>query len=55
MMDRSLTYWVQAEMRPLDQNAGMAQIGFQGRGRGQGRGGASRGQGQLIFYNYGGP
>jgi len=30
MMDRTPTYRVHAEMWPLDQNAGMARIGFQG-------------------------
>lgn len=51
MMDRTPTYRVQAEMWPLDQNAGMARTGFQGHGRGWGWGGRGRGHEKLIFYN----
>ena len=54
MMDRIPTYKVQVESRPLDQNAGMARIGFQGLKRGRGGGGPGRGRRQLICYNCGG-
>ena len=55
MMDQTPTYRVQTETRALDQNAGMARTGFQGRGRGRGGRGPGRGRGQLICYNCGGP
>jgi len=51
MMDRKPTYKVQAEMRALDQNAGMVRTGFQGRRRGRGGWGPGRGSRQLICYN----
>ena len=54
MMDRTPAYRVQAETRPLDQNAGVARIRFQGHGRGRGGGGPGRGHRQLICYNCGG-
>jgi len=55
MMDRTPTYRVQAKTRPLDQNARVARIGFQGCRRGQGGGGPGRGHKQLIYYNCRGP
>ena len=53
MMDRMPTYSVQAETRPLEQNAGMAWIRFQGCRWGQGKGGPGGGREQLICYNCG--
>lgn len=55
MMDRTPANIVQAKTRPLDQNIGMAQTGFQGRGQGRGGGGLDRGRKQFICYNCRGP
>jgi len=54
MMDRTPTYIVHAETWPLEQNAGISQIGFQGWRWGRGGGGPRRGRRQLICYNSGG-
>jgi len=55
MMDITLAYWVHGESRPPDQGVGGAQGKYQGCGRGQGGGEPGRDQGQVIYYNCGGP